>query len=426
MKLRSCLIVVMPLITFFLLLTGISAEAQNMTVLSCSKIGVSKKISGAKYVCQLKGKKLIYVRDQTATKVEIDLSKDPSITSKEMLGQTASCKISDISIPESDASSGFPRQFAAKQLYKILVIPISFTDLQFNLASQNAIKTAYEKANKLFNAVSYGRVTIQVTFAKQQDWQNFPGPVSNFIGSAGAWATSGNDFDNSELVRKVISDYSAKSSIAEYDTVDVSTANDMTYKILSEFAMPSGSSLQYSTKSTVSAVAHFGMIGRSWNVAHELGHALFGFEDLYDPTKNQSFLNGWDLMETSQGTSELMGWHRWLVSWIDDNQVRCIDRAGKTKHYLSALNLNNQQPKLIVIRKAAHSAIVVELRNRTEFDLVSQTLIVYVVDNSAQYGEGPVHIAGEMKSAGKSVSVRGTTISVSELTSTGALIEIQN
>lgn len=416
----------MSLATFFLLLTAVSAEAQNITGLACSKVGVSRKINGTKHVCQRQGKKLLYVKDSTASKVEIDLSKDPLITSKEMLGQTATCKISDISIPESDASSGFPRQYASKQLYKILVIPISFTDLQFNSASLNAIKTAYEKASKLYNAVSYGKVTLQITFAKQQDWQNFPGPVSNFIGSAGAWATSGNDFDNSELVRKVISDYSARSSIAEYDTVDISTANDMTYKILSEFAMPSGSSHQYSTKSTVSAVAHFGMIGRSWNVAHELGHALFGFEDLYDPTKNQSFLNGWDLMETSQGTSELMGWHRWLVSWIDDNQVRCIEQAGKSKHFLSALNLNSQLPKIIVIRKSDHSAIVVELRNRTEFDLVSQTVIVYVVDNSAQYGEGPVHIAGEMKSAGKSISVRGTTISISALTSTGTLIEIQN
>jgi hypothetical protein len=273
--------------------------------------------------------------------------------------------------------------------------------------------------------MSYGQTSIQVSFASPQNWQSFPGPVSNYIESAGAASTTGNKFDNSALVRTVIANYSSVASLAEFDVVDVSTANDMTYKILSEFAMPRGSGGQYATNSNVSAVAHFGMIGRAWNVAHELGHALYGFEDLYAPTKAESYLNGWDLMETSTGTSELMGWHRWLAGWLSDSQVRCVASSGNSVHFLSVLNIKDTKPKFVVVKNTPTSAYVIELRNRTDFDLVRQTLIVYSINTAYPTGSGPVRLVGELRNAGDKVSIAGVNISLNSITSNGALVGIQ-
>lgn len=403
-------------------------QAESQKSQRCSKVGITKKIGGVTYKCTRQGKNLVFVKVNQPQKSELDLSIDPGITNSAALEQTSSCKIADATSPEAYISSGFPRSseiLSNKNTYKVLVIPISFSDLQFTSSSQNVIKTAYESANKLFTSMSYGQTSIQVYFASPQNWQSFPGPVSNYIESAGAASTTGNKFDNSALVRTVIANYSSEASLAEFDVVDVSTANDMTYKILSEFAMPRGSGGQYATNSNVSAVAHFGMIGRAWNVAHELGHALYGFEDLYAPTKAESYLNGWDLMETSTGTSELMGWHRWLAGWLSDSQVRCVASSGNSVHFLSALNIKDTKPKFVVVKNTPTSAYVIELRNRTDFDLVRQTLIVYSINTAYPTGSGPVRLVGELRNAGDKVSIAGVNISLNSITSNGALVGIQ-
>jgi M6 family metalloprotease-like protein len=403
-------------------------QAESQKSQPCSKIGTTKKIGSATYKCTRQGKSLVYIKVNKSSKAELDLSIDPAITNSALLDQVSTCKIADATNPVNYISSGFPRaeQVANfKSTYRVLVIPISFTDLQFTSSSQNVIKTAYETANKLFTTMSYGKSSLQVTFASTQNWQSFPGPISNYIGSAGAASTSGNNFDNSALVRTVIANYSSVESLAGFDAVDVSTANDMTYKILSEFAMPSGSGGQYSTNSTVSAVAHFGMIGRAWNVSHELGHALFGFEDLYAPTKAESYLNGWDLMETSMGTSELMGWHRWLAGWLSDNQVRCVATSGTSNHFLSALNINDGRPKFVVVKNTPTSAYVIELRNKTDFDLVKQTLIVYSINTAFPTGSGPVRLVGAIQNSGEKVSLPGMNITLTSITSTGAIVGLQ-
>jgi len=403
-------------------------QAESQKSQRCSKVGITKKIGGVTYKCARQGKNLLFVKVNQPQKSELDLSIDSGITNSATLEQTSSCKISDATSPEAYISSGFPRSseiLSNKNTYKVLVIPISFSDLQFTSSSQSVIKTAYESANKLFTSMSYGQTSIQVSFASPQNWQSFPGPVSNYIESAGAASTTGNKFDNSALVRTVIANYSSAASLAEFDVVDVSTANDTTYKILSEFAMPRGSGSQYATNSTVSAVAHFGMIGRAWNVAHELGHAIYGFEDLYAPTKAESYLNGWDLMETSTGTSELMGWHRWLAGWLSDSQVRCVASSGNSVHFLSALDIKDAKPKFVVVKNTPTSAYVIELRNRTDFDLVRQTLIVYSINTAYPTGSGPVRLVGELRNAGDKVSIAGVNISLNSITSNGALVGIQ-
>jgi hypothetical protein len=420
------LLIVSILATTFVSVEAKQADSQKLQ--PCTKVGLVKKFGGISFKCTRQKKSLVFIRVSQPSKSEIDLSIDPGITLSASLDPTPSCKIADATNGEAYISSGFPRAGAVanfKSTYKVLVIPISFTDLQFTTSSQNVIKSAYETANKLFTAMSYGQSTIQVSFASTQNWQSFPGPIANYIESAGAASTTGNRFDNSALVRTVIANYSSIASLAGFDAVDVSTANDMSYKIMSEFAMPSGSGSQYSTNSSVSAVAHFGMIGRAWNVSHELGHALFGFEDLYAPTKAESYLNGWDLMETSTGTSELMGWHRWLAGWITDSQVRCVASSGNSIHFLSALNIKDTKPKFVVVRNTPTSAYVIELRNRTDFDLVRQTLIVYSIDTSYATGTGPVRLVGEIRNTGEKISLPGMNVTLTSITSTSALVGIQ-
>jgi M6 family metalloprotease-like protein len=418
---------IVPILATTFLSVGVK-QAESQKLAPCAKVGTVKKIGGTNFKCTRQNKSLVYIKIGQSSKSETDLSTDPSITNIASLDQVSTCKIADATVPESYFSSGFPRagQVANfKSTYRVLVIPISFTDLQFTSSSQSGIKTAYETANKLLTAMSYGQSSLQVTFASTQNWQSFPGPVSNYIESAGAQSTTGNKFDNSALVRTVIANYSLIASLSGFDAVDVSTANDMTYKILSEFAMPSGSGGQYSTNNVVSAVAHFGMIGRAWNVSHELGHALFGFEDLYAPTKAESYLNGWDLMETSTGTSELMGWHRWLAGWISDSQVRCVATSGNSNHFLSALNIKDTKPKFVVVKNTATSAYVIELRNRTDFDLVQQTLIVYSINTAFPTGAGPVRLVGEIRKAGDKVSLPGINITLTSITSAGAIVGLQ-
>jgi M6 family metalloprotease-like protein len=127
---------------------------------------------------------------------------------------------------------------------------------------------------------------------------------------------------------------------------------------------------------------------------HELGHNL-GLSDLY--------LYGFDwpdLLSRTVGEFSVMGsqghssiehfaWERWVLGWLADDQIQCMDQ-GESTHTLSPISQIGGQ-KAVVVRLDDHRALVVESRRQLGYNtMASEGALVYLVDVAINSGEGPL------------------------------------
>ncbi len=367
-----------------------------------------------------------WMRSVASTTTTIPLWSDPEITSVNSLLNVQECRISDVTSTQSFSSSGFPRPGFIRSSFEVevLVIPVSFTDLIFSDDDVKTLEATYSKVKAFYSSMSYGGASVKMTLAARSSWVNIGGTFeqNGLIKGSPLW-------DAGAFYRKVIDMYSSRQPISGYDVVQVVSAHS------TQFAIDSALSLE-TTQKSFSGILVLGYDTPRWGAAaHELGHAWLGFEDLYfyavPQGGNGRFPFGsWDLM--SQSTTELSGWTRFLADWIDPNWVRCASPHSQSRHYLSALNSGKSEdrPRMLVVPISASIAVVAEYRVRHEwnpFVLDGQTkLVVYRVDTSRDYGNGPITEVGTINQKGGTIATDRVIISVNGIDQSGVIIEVKN
>ncbi|MGH7696977.1 MAG: Ig-like domain-containing protein, partial [Gemmatimonadaceae bacterium] len=133
--------------------------------------------------------------------------------------------------------------------------------------------------------------------------------------------------------------------------------------------------------------------GGYW-VNHEMGHTM-GLADLYAYAgAAHRFVGGFSLMGLISGHSrEYFGWERWLLRWIDDNQVACA-ALGPSEVVLTPVERTGGT-KIVVVPTGPNSAIVAESRRAEGFDtngFGSPGVLVYAIDTSIPSGNGVIKV----------------------------------
>jgi hypothetical protein len=135
-----------------------------------------------------------------------------------------------------------------------------------------------------------------------------------------------------------------------------------------------------------------------------------------------------------------MSWHRFLLSWLSDAQVRCVTAATarKTTHYLSAVSDRNELPKMVAKPLSPGRTMVLESRRNRGYDKLDDSVLVYIVDSTRRSGDGPIEAKAELtlnKSrkpridryvipVGSSIRVEGVTIRLIASSKWGNLVEV--
>jgi M6 family metalloprotease-like protein len=149
-------------------------------------------------------------------------------------------------------------------------------------------------------------------------------------------------------------------------------------------------------------------IGSDWSqqkwqvIIHELGHRM-GLIDLYDygPIEDwndsQRFVGGFDVMGAVNGNNiEFLGWNRYLMNWIDDNQVFCVDPPAESIVVpLQTIGLpveDEDQLQMIVIPIDRYKVLVIEAKQISPYCLVCDGLLVYTVDTTIANGRGSIKV----------------------------------
>ena len=150
--------------------------------------------------------------------------------------------------------------------------------------------------------------------------------------------------------------------------------------------------------------------------------------------------------------SDLSAWHRWILSWLPDDQVHCVPETEDQTFeiYLNPLNDIDSETRMIVIPLSETEALSIELRDpnqfceenfSTRFSMprvggCTQNVLVTHIDSSIGNGHGPMTILRTERSnaedysdalmqVGESVTFEDITITHTERYALGSVITIE-
>lgn len=393
----------------------------------CKSLGQKKKFGDKTFSCVKKGKKFVWSVMAKTPPTIVDTPKtlfsSSLITSISQLSDLQFCKTVDLT-KQGDPSNGFPRNpafFTGPLSARLLVIPISFTDHAFKQSDYAALQTVTSEVTNFYRKTSYGKVNLNFELLDKKFWVEMSRSASSY-----------------DLIANKPQQNNMQVVVDALNLVDTSINFDLYDGVIVEsgFFKSTGGGQGFPGRSfqTRNGVAkrvafEFGMyVGKTDVLAHELGHSLFGLEDLYvflnsnrpavpDPNPAGS----WDMM--SDSTFEFLGWNKLLMGWLEDSQIRCVQSQSTTVHYLESLENSGSGPKLVVVNLEEGVSLAFEVRN--QFALVkSKGLLAYKIDTRISHGDGPIVAEKKLLFPGETLQLYGWNVKVLDRDSEGVLFQL--
>jgi len=432
--------ILLSLTLVFALFAPLDATAAIKVGGSCKKAGQISNFAGKKYICTKSGKKLLWKLGSTATKsrpVVIptptpsptpspsptatppnDLNTNSAITSANDLTSLTVCKTRDLTT-RSNGNNGFPRpqgSLSGAVTPKILFIPLNFLDTpSFSDADINLIRETLKEVQDFYKKTSYGLVNIEYQILEKSKWLTMDRTAESY-----GLTNPRPQQNNTDALIEILAKADPSINFDLYDGITIETVRypgrGVGQAFLSQiFPTRNGSAKGVSLETA-------GAAGSFQTLAHELGHTLFGLEDLYlfspgDPNPAGS----WDMMSNS--SREFFGWSKFLSGWLEDQQVRCLSNQMSTVHYLESLELSSVKPKLILLNLQEGVTIGVEVRQLK--GSANRGALVYKIDSRINHGDGPIKAQNELLYVGKSLVIDGWRVSAVEEGTEGMLIKVE-
>ena len=360
----------------------------------------------------------------TATKPS-NLNRNSAITPATELTTLNVCKTKDLST-RSSGNNGFPRPqgvISGAATPKILFIPLNFPDVpSFSDADLIRVQETLKEVQEFYKKTSYGLVRIEYQILEKSKW-----PTMDKSAESYGLINPRPQQNNTEALKEILAKVDSSINFDIYDGVTIETVRHpgggVGQAFLGQiFPTRNGSAKGVSLETAMAA-------GSFHTLAHELGHTLFGLEDLYVFINEQrpSVSGGpipagsWDMMSNS--SREFFGWSKFLNGWLEDQQVRCLSNQVNSLHYLESLEIPSPAPKLILINLQEGVTISVEVRQLD--GSASRGVLVYKIDSRINHGDGPITAQRDLLEEGKSLLIDGWKVTALEEGTEGILIKVE-
>jgi M6 family metalloprotease-like protein len=420
---------VISFLSVLLLLFSLSTAVANAAIKQggkCTKVGNSEVVKGKTYTCLKSGSKKTWVRNTASTKpkvpVVVDLSKSPNITPVADLSPIETCKTIDLT-PRGAGSNGFPRPSNlanGKSEIKILALPIIFEEIPFTDTDLSKLQSALKQTSDFYAKASYNRIKLTFEIPTKNLWVKL--------------TTSAKDYgilpnkpqqNNEIIVNDTFLLADQQIDFSKYDSVIIESGRSQLTSIGQGFG---GQVFSTKTGNINGATLEIGQAAGSANIiAHELGHSIYGLEDLYvflnsqRPSVPEPVPGGrWDVMSDASSLNEFFGWNKLLMGWIKDEEVRCVQNQISSTHYLSDFS-NSLGTKLLLINVKPGVTIAMESHNNYSS---GQGLLVYKIDTNISHGDGPITAEKLLLRKGEKKSIDNWNIELIDNTSTGLLVNV--
>ncbi|MER7536027.1 M6 family metalloprotease domain-containing protein [Streptomyces sp. NPDC097704] len=291
---------------------------------------------------------------------------------------------------------------------RALNLMIDFPDAPGDGPAMGRFREFFPQTADWFRVSSYGRLHYQAE-APIPDWLRMPRPFSSYGIERGSPYEPG----YRSLVEDIVKAADARVDFSAYDLVNVlvtpnagpsalDTVLSVTFSGNDDAPYADGvplanTSFVYSRQDDGSG--SFPETGYRV-LPHENGH-VFGLPDLYT-SDGGGTVGHWDIMSEDWGAdNDLLGWHKWKLGWLDNDQVSCASTPGTGDYSLTPLALTGG-PKLVFVPLSGTSGYAVEVRSKDGNDeaVCKQGVLVYRVESDVDTGHGPVTVADSDRSSG--------------------------
>ncbi|MER5889333.1 M6 family metalloprotease domain-containing protein [Streptomyces sp. NPDC001941] len=291
---------------------------------------------------------------------------------------------------------------------RALNLMIDFPDAPGEGAAADRLAEFFPQTSDWFRTSSYGRLSYR-PYAPIAEWLRMPMPFAAYGIERGAPYEPG----YKQLVEDIVTAADPHVDFSAYDLVNIlvtpnagpsalDTVLSVTFSGNDEAPYADGvplsnTSFVYSRQDDGSG--SFPETGFRV-LPHENGH-VFGLPDLYT-TDGGGTVGHWDIMSEDWGANnDLLGWHKWKLGWLDNEQVGCATGAGTNEYVLTPLSQPGG-PKLAFVPLNGESGYAVEVRARGGNDeaVCEPGVLVYKVESGVDTGHGPVTVADSDRGSG--------------------------
>ncbi|MFG2114693.1 M6 family metalloprotease domain-containing protein [Streptomyces sp. NPDC048718] len=283
---------------------------------------------------------------------------------------------------------------------RALNLMVDFPDAPGQGTAMSRYREFFPQTAEWFKASSYGRLVYRPE-APIPDWLRMPHPFSSYAVGRGSpyepgyrslvedivkAADSRVDFSSYDLVNVLMTPNAGPSALDTVLSVTFSGNDEAPY---ADGVALSNTSFVYSRQDDGSGA--YDETGYRV-LPHENGH-VFGLPDLYTADGGGT-VGHWDIMSEDWGANnDMLGWHKWKLGWLDNEQVGCAARTGEFEYTLTPLAVAGG-PKLVFVPLSATSGYAIEVRTRGGNDeaVCKPGVLVYRVDTDVDTGHGPVTV----------------------------------
>jgi M6 family metalloprotease-like protein len=279
------------------------------------------------------------------------------------------------------------------------------------------MKAAADLVTRFYQRTSYGRVSLTYEFLPKQYWITMSKSAADY-----RLPENIPQYNKTFMVEDIFALADPSINFGLYDGVALTTG------FAQNFGGGQGFFGQnFATKNGTARGVTLEIGNSSGNdgvMAHELGHSLFGLEDLYvflnpsRPTVPDPVPAGqWDMMSTLG--REFFGWNKLLMGWLEPYQVRCLSNQATSSHFIETINTVSGKPKLILINLSEGVTLAIEGRTQP-----SKGVLAYKIDSRINHGDGPIIAQKTLLSSGQQLTLDGWTIKVVAVDTSGFLIDV--
>ncbi len=287
---------------------------------------------------------------------------------------------------------GFPRsehRLPSLGTVRAIVLFADFADAPATRSPQDVFAMLSPQAEEFFTVQSYGRLELQLQ--PYFVWLRLSQPSAQYGASLTSYYEHLNFLQEAVNLADPVLDFSQADAVVLINNPDAYEIQfGPTYTGFLDSGLTADGVIIPNGMTSGTDLMYWGYL---W-LNHEFGHSL-GLPDLYaygEYNEMFPYTGGFSVMGDIFGHApELTAFERWMLGWLDDEQVYCLSPGQTVELTLMAI----EQPgglKALVMPLDESRLLVVESRRQLGFDAAMEEpgALVYIVDASVASGYGPM------------------------------------
>lgn len=398
----------------------------------CSVAGKKSVLKQKTLVCTRQGKRLVWKRIVIAKPTPVVFPKS-TLSNTSLFSNHESCKIADGDSALSNMTAGFPIPFGRIDLTKGARIKVLGVDFADKLGSTSSPKNASESKTSAVEKFWKSQSTVPLSFdwSWNSDWLHLPETIKSYGLGGSFFEGKFNPTQYFGFVQNIIALADPLTDFTGTNFLFITFPPGITNDEIGTFLVHTQGSYSTGEGTIFNLIVAGGDYANADTYIHEFGHAL-GLTDIRD-TQDVGNQNSdgmfYDIMNNPR-YPELLVWHRFLLGFLEDQQIHCITTQESSTHLLEPVAANTRGVKGLIIPISNTEAIVVELRRSIGFDTALSNrndllgVVVYTLDTKIPYRRSPVRVQKILKN-NEDITLGGFNISVIETGPNGDVVKIE-